>query len=135
MLYFMYWRLRIRMCCTLFHFDSCPEKKLVNNCLDIDHSCSHLPAVNPAIFQGVTFNNFGSGLIYDSKKKKSTKCHFQASFVLSYALCQYIVRLSATKKKSCQRKYLLATTLVQSVSLSPKVDEQIQIIASVMFML
>ena len=51
MLHFMYWRLRIRMWCTLFHFDSCPEKKLVNNCLDIDHSCSHLPAVNPAIFQ------------------------------------------------------------------------------------
>ena len=34
-----------------------------------------------------------------------------------------------------QWKYLLATTLVQSVSLSPEVDEQIQIIASVMFML
>ena len=141
MLHFMYWRLRIRMWCTLFHFDSCPEKKLVNNCLDIDHSCSHLPAVNPAIFQGVTFNNFGSGLIYGSKKKKSTKCHFQTSFVLSYALCQYNVRLSATQKenanypptawhKSCQQKYLLATTLVQSVSLSPEVDEQIQIIAS-----
>ena len=145
MLHFMYWRLRIRMWRTLFHFDSCPEKKLVNNYLDIDHSCSHLPAVNPAIFQGVTFNNFGSGLIY-GKKKKSTKCLFQTSFVLSYALCQYNVRLSATQKenanypptayhKSCQRKYLLATTLVQSVSLSPEVDEQIQIIASVMFML
>ena len=89
---------------------------------------------------------FGSGLIYGSKKKKSTKCHFQTSFVLSYALCQYNVRLSATQKenanypptawhKSCQRKYLLATTLVQSVSLSPEVDEHIQIIASVMFML
>ena len=133
MLHFMYWRLRIRMWCTLFHFDSCPEKKLVNNCLDIDHSCSHLPAVNPAIFQGVTFNNFGSGLIYGSKKKKSTKCHFQTSFVLSYSVCQYNVRLSATQKendKSCQRKYLLATTLVQSVSLSPEVDEQIQIITS-----
>ena len=62
MLHFMYWRLRIRMWCTLFHFDSCPEKKLVNNCLDIDHSCSHLPAVNPAIFQGVTFNNFSISL-------------------------------------------------------------------------
>ena len=86
--------------CTLFHFDSCPEKKLVNNCLDIDHSCSHLPAVHPAIFQGVTFNNFGSGLIYGSKKKKSTKCHFQTSFVLSYALCQYNVRLSATQKEN-----------------------------------
>ena len=128
------------MWCTLFHFDSCPEKKLVNNCLDIDHSCSHLPAVNPAIFQGVMFDNFGSGLIYGFKKKKSTKCHFQTSFVLSYALCQYNVRLSATQKEnayypSCQRKYLLATTLVQSVSLSPEVDEQIQIIAIVMFML
>ena len=100
MLHFMYWRLRIRMWCTLFHFGSCPEKKLVNNCLDIDHSCSHLPAVNPAIFQGVTFNNFGSGLIYGSKKKKSTKCHFQTSFVLSYALCQYNVRLSATQKEN-----------------------------------
>ena len=84
----------------VFHFDSCPEKKLINNCLDIDHSCSHLPSVNPAIFQGVMFNNFGSGLIYDSKKKKSTKCHFQTSFVLSYALCQYIVRLSATQKEN-----------------------------------
>ena len=79
MLHFMYWRLRIRMWCTLFHFDSCPEKKLVNNCLDIDHSCSHLLAVNPAIFHGVTFNNFVSGLIYGSKKKRSTKCHFQTS--------------------------------------------------------
>ena len=98
MLHFMYWRLQIRVW-TLFHFDSCPEKKLVNNCLDIDHSCSHLPEVNPAIFQGVTFNNFGSGLIYGSKKKKSTKCHFQTSFVLSYALCQYNVRLSATQKE------------------------------------
>ena len=100
MLHFMYWRLRIRMWCTLFHFDSCPEKKLLNNCLDIDHSCSHLPAVNPAIFQDVTFNNFGSGLIYGSKKKKSTKCHLQTSFVLSYALCQYNVRLSATQKEN-----------------------------------
>ena len=26
MLHFMYWQLRIRMWCTLFHFDSCPEK-------------------------------------------------------------------------------------------------------------
>ena len=102
MLHFMYWQLRIRMWCTLFHFDSCPEKKLVNNCLDIDHSCSHLPAVNPAIFQGVTFNNFGSGLIYGYKKKKSTKCHFQTSFVLSYALCQYNVRLSATQKENAK---------------------------------
>ena len=72
----------------------------VNNCLYIDHSCSHLPAVNPAIFQGVTFNNFGSGLVYGSKKKKSTKCHFQTSFMLSYALCQYNVRLSATQKEN-----------------------------------
>ena len=100
MLHFMYWRLRIRMWCTFFHFDSWPEKKLVKNCLDIDHSCSDLPAVNPAIFQGVTFNNFGSGLIYGSKKKKSTKCHFQTSFVLSYALCQYNVKLSAAQKEN-----------------------------------
>ena len=43
----------------------------LNNCLDIDHSCSHLPAVNPAIFRGVTFNNFGSGLIYGSNKQNA----------------------------------------------------------------
>ena len=56
--------------------------------------------MNPAIFQGVTFNNFGSGLIYDSKKIENYKMHFQTSFVLSYALCQYIVRLSATQKEN-----------------------------------
>ena len=93
-----------------FHFDSSPEKKLVNNCLDIDHSCSHLPAVNPAIFQGVTFNNFGSGLIYGSKKKKTTKCHFQTSFVLSYALCQYNVRLSATQKENANNPPIYSPT-------------------------
>ena len=38
MLHFMYWQLRLRMWCTLFHFDSCPEKKLVNNCLDLEIS-------------------------------------------------------------------------------------------------
>ena len=45
----------------IFSFNIITALQLVNNCLDIDHSCSHLPAVNPAIFQGVTFNNFGSG--------------------------------------------------------------------------
>ena len=45
-------------CGAAFFTLSCPEKKLVNNCLDIDHSCSNLPAVNPAIIQGVMFNNF-----------------------------------------------------------------------------
>ena len=99
MLQFMYWRLQSGCGAPFFTLTDALEKKLVNNCIDIDHSCSHLPAVNPAIFQGVTFNNFGSGLIYGFKKKKSTKCHFQTSFVLSYALCQYNVRLSATQKK------------------------------------
>ena len=122
MLYFMYWRLRIRKWCTLFHFDSCPEKKLVNNCLDIDHSCSHLPAVNPAIFQGVTFNNFGSGLIYDSKKIEKYTMPFPDQF------CALLCTMSVY----CEAISLLATTLVQSVSLSPEVDE---IIASMMFML
>ena len=66
MLHFMYKRLRITMWCTFFYFDSCLEKKLVNHCLNIDHSCSNLPAMNQAIFHGVTFNIFGSGLIYGS---------------------------------------------------------------------
>ena len=79
-------------------------------------------------------------------RKREVQNAISRPVVLSYALCQYNVRLSATQKenanypptawhKSCQRKYLQATTLVQSVSLSPEVDDQIQIIASVMFML